>query len=61
MAGSVEGIRARGGLIVDMHWAGGRVRSLLVQGPPGASFGLQEGESLAQVSLNGRDRYSLAK
>ena len=60
-AGSVTGICARGGLVVDLHWSGGKVRSLLVKGPPGASFGLREGASLARVSLDARGRYSLTK
>ena len=60
-AGSVKGARARGGLIVDLHWAGGKVRNLLVKGPPGTSFGLREGDRLAQVSLDARGRYSLTK
>jgi alpha-L-fucosidase 2 len=59
--GSLRGVRARGGLIVDLHWAGGKVRDLLVRGPPGTSFGLREGESFAQVSLDTRGRYARAK
>jgi alpha-L-fucosidase 2 len=53
------GVRARGGLVVDLYWSSGKVRSLLVRGPPGTRFGLRVGESLAQVTLDARGRYSL--
>jgi alpha-L-fucosidase 2 len=59
--GSVKGLRARGGLIVDLHWSGAKVRQLLVKGPPGTSFGLREGENLVHVSLDASGRYSLTK
>ena len=60
-AGSVTGLRARGGLSVDMRWSGAKVRSLLVRGPPGTRFGLREGESLVQAVLDTTGRYSMTR
>jgi alpha-L-fucosidase 2 len=57
-AGSVKGVRARGGLTVDLQWSGGKVRSLGVRGAPGSSFVLRERDTVAQVTLGATGRYS---
>ena len=58
-AGSVRGIRARGGLILDMDWRAHRVASLQLSGPPRAQVKLRTPEGLREVSLNARGRYRL--
>lgn len=60
-AGSVTGLRARGGLTVDMQWSNRRVRSLVVRGPPGTRFALREGGSLVEVILDAMGRYSMTR
>ena len=33
-SGRIRGVRARGGLILDMDWSGGSIERLLIKGPP---------------------------
>ena len=44
-SGSVKGIRAKGGLVVDLAWADGQLTSLAMQGPSGSS---------QKITANGR-------
>jgi alpha-L-fucosidase 2 len=39
--GSFRGLRARGGLEVDLHWRYGRPTSVTIRGPVGASVALR--------------------
>jgi alpha-L-fucosidase 2 len=50
--GSVHGVRARGGIEVDLDWAGGRATRLLLRGKPGQSVKVRIGERLANVKLD---------
>lgn len=58
--GRVRGLRARGGFTLDLQWAGGRVRQLALQGPPGAALRLRHGERVVALRLGASGRHRLA-
>ncbi|MDP9423603.1 MAG: glycoside hydrolase family 95 protein [Pseudomonadota bacterium] len=57
--GSILGVRARGGLIVDLHWRDGQLRRLLIKGPPGQSVRIRHAGKMRDVRLSGTGIYSL--
>ena len=56
--GSLKGVRARGGLLVDLDWQGGRAVRAAVQGPAGAEIRLRRGDALETVTLDARGAWS---
>jgi alpha-L-fucosidase 2 len=57
--GSVKGIRAKAGLILDLAWSDGRLASLLIKGPPGTSQRLRSnGRQWTAELPNGIYRYT---
>ncbi|MES2041160.1 MAG: glycoside hydrolase family 95 protein [Pseudomonadota bacterium] len=60
-AGEVKGMRARGGLSVDMKWRSGKLVSATLQGLPGAAVRLNYRGTSMDVSLdkNGNHRLNL--
>jgi len=57
--GSVKGIHARGGLMVDIAWRGGKLTSLMVKGPKGAAAHIRYGGKLRKVKLDAKGFYRL--
>jgi alpha-L-fucosidase 2 len=60
--GALRGVRARGGVELDIDWAGGRLRRLALRGRPGATVRLRHGTRLVAVTLdrNGRAHPEIA-
>jgi alpha-L-fucosidase 2 len=58
--GAVQGVRARGGVEVDLDWAGGRATRVTLRGKPGQSVQLRVGERLATVKLDASGRARLS-
>jgi alpha-L-fucosidase 2 len=60
--GLVHGVRARGGIEVDLDWAGGRATRVQLRGKPGQSAKVRIGERLVTVKLDalGRARVALS-
>ena len=56
--GSLKGLRARGALLVDLDWQGGRAVRAAVQGPAGAEIRLRRGDLLETVMLDARGSWS---
>jgi alpha-L-fucosidase 2 len=50
--GSVRGLRARGGLEVDLQWSGGRLTVACVRASRAGEFELRYGERTARIVLN---------
>jgi len=57
--GSVRGIRARGGLMIDLAWRGHRLASLAVKGPKGAGARIRYDGKLSRVKLDANGFYRL--
>ena len=57
--GAVHGLRARGGIEVDLDWAGGHATQLLLRGKPGQTAKVRIGERLATVKLDAAGRARL--
>lgn len=55
--GRIEGIRAKGGIELDMTWKNGRVERTALRGQPGAAVKLREGASVRDIVLDGRGRW----
>jgi alpha-L-fucosidase 2 len=49
--GSIKGVRARGGLIVDLQWENGRPITLFVKGPASSSIRIRLGTAVLRRSL----------
>ncbi len=49
--GSVSGLRARGGFVVDMHWANGALTSAAIHSTSGTGCGVSCGDNTVIVSL----------
>ena len=49
--GSVRGLRARGGLTVDIEWRDGRLVAAMIRGEPGRSVRVLLGETVATLTL----------
>jgi len=58
--GALHGVRARGGIEVDLDWAGGRATQLALRGKPGQTVKVRIGERLATVKLDAAGRARLA-
>jgi alpha-L-fucosidase 2 len=60
--GLVHGLRARGGIEVDLDWAGGRATRVQLRGKPGQAAKVRIGERLVTVKLDalGRARVALS-
>jgi alpha-L-fucosidase 2 len=60
--GLVHGVRARGGIEVDLDWAGGRATRVLLRGKPGQTVKVRIGERLVTLRLDalGRARVALS-
>ncbi|MDT7838589.1 glycoside hydrolase family 95 protein [Aquabacterium sp. OR-4] len=50
-SGHLHGARARGGLVVDLDWAAGRLVSVRLQGPPQSGVTLRHGGRLLRLRL----------
>jgi alpha-L-fucosidase 2 len=57
--GSLRGVRARGGVELDIDWAAGRVQRLALRGRPGLEVKLRCGPRLVPVTLDGEGRANL--
>jgi alpha-L-fucosidase 2 len=58
--GSIKGIRARGGLVVDLHWRNGRPERLLIKGPPSETVRIRHAGKVREVKLSPAGVYSSA-
>jgi alpha-L-fucosidase 2 len=58
--GEVRGLRAKGGLSLDLVWSNGRLAKLLVKGPARSSHALRYGERLWKVRLDRNGIYRFA-
>jgi alpha-L-fucosidase 2 len=58
-AGRVRGVRARGGLILDMDWTDGAVNHLLVKGPPRAKVNLVAPAWRRSITLDSRGSFRM--
>jgi alpha-L-fucosidase 2 len=56
-SGMVKGVRARGGLVVDLEWRSAKVFSLLVKGPANSTVRIREDGEVRQVSLGSKGIY----
>lgn len=54
--GSLYGVRARGGLVLDLDWAGGRMRRLSIQGKAGQRVRLHVDGRAVALELDARGR-----
>ena len=57
--GRVRGVRARGGLILDMDWTDGAVSHLLVKGPPRAKVNLVAPAWRRSITLDSRGSFRM--
>ena len=58
-SGSIRGVRARGGLSVDLEWRAGRVRDLKISGPPGHHVRVRTPGWTREIALNASGHFSL--
>jgi alpha-L-fucosidase 2 len=58
--GSIAGIRARGGLTVDLAWRNGELVSLRIGGKPGDAVKLRYRGKVTEVTLDGKGGYRAA-
>ncbi|MFZ6770341.1 glycoside hydrolase family 95 protein [Undibacterium sp. Di26W] len=58
-SGEVKGMRARGGLSVDMQWRAGKLVSATLQGPPGAALRLSYRGTRVDISLDAKGMHRL--
>jgi alpha-L-fucosidase 2 len=56
--GSIVGARARGKLLVDLHWQDARPTKLLIRGAPGQQVRIRSAGKLSEVTLDGSGGYS---
>ncbi|MBW8735015.1 MAG: glycoside hydrolase N-terminal domain-containing protein, partial [Asticcacaulis sp.] len=56
-SGEIKGVRARGGLAIDLRWRAGKLASLTVKGPPGAPVRLRYLDTVKDVVLDTRGAY----
>jgi len=56
-SGRVRGIKARGGLSLDMAWRRGRLQKFVLSGPPGKQARLRIGGEPVDVVLDAQGRY----
>jgi alpha-L-fucosidase 2 len=55
--GALHGVRVRGGMELDMEWAGGRMKRLAMRGKPNGKAALRYGADLLVVTLDGKGGY----
>ncbi|PZU08261.1 glycoside hydrolase family 95 protein [Sphingomonas sp.] len=55
--GRLKGVRARGGITVDLEWANGRLRALRLEGRPRAPVRLIHADTTRDVRLDGQGIY----
>jgi alpha-L-fucosidase 2 len=58
--GSLRGVRARGGIELDIAWSQGRPTRLRLRGQPGAEVRLRHGDQLIPLKLDAAGRGSVA-
>jgi alpha-L-fucosidase 2 len=58
--GSIVGARARGNLLVDLHWRDGRPTKLLIKGAPGQQVRLRRAGTVHGITLDGSGGYTFA-
>jgi alpha-L-fucosidase 2 len=56
-SGRVRGLKARGGIGVDMAWRGGKLTAFSLSGPPGATAQVRIDGALRPCRLDGNGRY----
>jgi alpha-L-fucosidase 2 len=54
--GALRGVRARGGVELDLDWADGKLRQLQLRGKPGQMVKVRYGERLTEMKLDGKGR-----
>ena len=52
--GALQGVRARGGVELDLDWADGRLKLLQVRGKPGQKVKVRYGDRLTDMTLDGK-------
>ena len=57
--GSLRGVRARGGVELDLDWAGGALRRLSIRGIPGRTVKIRYRQRLAEVTMDAAGRGKL--
>jgi alpha-L-fucosidase 2 len=50
--GALRGVRARGGVELDIDWSGSRLRRVALRGRPGATVNLRYGPRLRAITLD---------
>lgn len=54
--GAVRGVRARGGVELDLDWSQGKLSQLLVRGKPGQKIKVRYADRLTELTLDARGR-----
>ena len=54
--GALRGVRARGGVELDLDWSQGKLRQLLVRGKPAQKISVRYGERLTSMTLDAQGR-----
>lgn len=57
-SGSISGVRARGGLSLDLAWRGGKLTQVKVSGPARAALKLRYQGTLKEVALDANGKFS---
>jgi len=57
--GRVRGVRARGGLVLDVEWADGAVRHVVIKGPPGEKVNLIAPTWRRSIALDSRGSFQM--
>ncbi|MYM84762.1 glycoside hydrolase family 95 protein [Duganella sp. FT50W] len=57
--GAVRGVRARGGVELDLDWSEGKLRQLLVRGKPGHKIKVRYADRLTELTLDARGRATM--
>jgi alpha-L-fucosidase 2 len=58
--GSLVGARARGNLLVDLHWRDGKPAKLLIKGPPGQPVRIRHSGAIQEITLNSSGAYAFS-
>jgi alpha-L-fucosidase 2 len=56
--GSIVGARARGNLLVDLHWRDGKPTKLLIRGAPGQQVRIRSAGAVRDITLDGSGGYA---
>ena len=56
-SGSLKGVRARGGLIVDLKWVDAKLAELVVKGAAGSAIRIRSGGKVSDVTLDSKGFY----